>query len=91
METRPDHPTIQPAPADGPYMVSSCCWSALPSSRWWRPDVRQPGPAGIAGWVVVERSPIGDDTATIQAAIDSVAWSQASTATRVSPDVSTFT
>jgi len=31
------------------------------------------GPAGIAGWVVVERSPTGDGTATIQAAIDSVA------------------
>ena len=31
------------------------------------------GPASIAGWTVVEKSATGDDTATIQAAIDSVA------------------
>ena len=30
-------------------------------------------PAGSSGWVVVEKSATGDDTATIQAAIDSVA------------------
>ena len=30
-------------------------------------------PPGMAGWIVVEKSPTGDDTANIQAAIDSVA------------------
>lgn len=87
MKTRPDHPTIRRWSLHGGLvLLVGAAVILLVAAR--RPPA---GPAGIAGWVVVERSPIGDDTATIQAAIDSVAWLQASTATRVSPDVSTFT
>ena len=49
-------------------MTSLAAISLVAASR--QPEAR---PAAMAGWIVVEKSPTGDDTANIQAAIDSVA------------------
>ena len=70
METRPDHSTGSRrwSPHGGLVLLLCAAVISLVAAR--RPPA---GPAGIAGWVVVEKSPTGDDTVTIQAAIDSVA------------------
>ncbi|HAB13423.1 MAG TPA: hypothetical protein DCE47_17220 [Planctomycetaceae bacterium] len=49
-------------------MTSLAAISLVAAGR--QPEAR---PAAMAGWIVVEKSPTGDDTANIQAAIDSVA------------------
>ena len=49
-------------------MTSLAAVSLVAAGR--QPEAR---PAAMAGWIVVEKSSTGDDTANIQAAIDSVA------------------
>ena len=72
METRSDHLTVpRKWLRHGVLLVLvfSAIISLVAASR------APTEPVGISGWLVVEKSATGDDTATIQAAIDSVARS----------------
>lgn len=70
METRPDHLTVPRKWLRHGllFLLGFIAIISLAAAR--RPPT---APAGVSGWTVVEKSATGDDTATIQAAIDSVA------------------